>query len=437
MRKVVILGAGLAGLSAAYHLGADYEIYEKESEVGGLCRSKYVNGFVFDYAVHILYSRDEYATALIKELLAGNLSFQTRSSWIYSKGVFTPYPFQANTFGLPIKTVKECLLGFIEAWSSRLQSASKTHDGQQRAASFEDWIYATFGKGIAKHFMIPFNRKLWATDLKEMSAGWIEERVPQPKLEEVLEGALHRQRREFGPNAQFWYPQDGGIASLSRAFLPYTKNIHLNQEVISIYPDARRITLANGRSRRYYKLISSLPLPRLIDIMEPVPGRIREAAHQLKYNTIYSVNIGVNRANISDMHWVYFPEQEFVFHRISFPMNFSPSMAPENTSSITVEISASADKEVTGHGLMQRVIDDLVSASILRKNDEILATDVLKLEPAYIVYDHSHGKNVSLIHEFLEERDIYPCGRFGMWEYYNMDHAILSGKAAAEKSGVS
>ena len=423
--NVIILGAGLAGLSAAYHLDADYEIYEKESEVGGLCRSRRVNGFVFDYAVHTFYSQDEYAVALVIKLLADNLSSQTRSSWIYSKGVLTPYPFQANTFGLPIEVVKECVLGVIEAKYSA--------DGQEYASNFEDWIYTTFGRGIAKHFMIPFNRKLWGIDLREMSARWIRDRIPQPGLDEVLDGALHRQEHEFGPNAQFWYPKDGGMGALPRAFLPYVKNVHLNQEVTVIYPDVRRIVLANGCSRKYDALISSLPLPRLVDMMDSVPDSIRQAGHQLKYNTIYSVNIGVSSANISDMHWVYFPEPEYAFHRISFPMNFSASMVPEGTSSITAEISASACKEIATDVLVRRVIDDLILARILRREDEILATDLIKLEPAYIIYDHLHEKNVSLIHEFLSEKDIYPCGRFGMWEYYNMDHAIVSGKAAVER----
>ncbi len=421
--KVIILGAGLAGLSAAYHLDVDYEIYEKESEVGGLCRSRRVNGFVFDYAVHALYTSNEYATVLIKKLLSGNLLSQARSSWIYSKGVLTPYPFQANTFGLPVDVIKECVLGFIEA----------QHSNGRRAANFEDWIYATFGMGIARHFMIPFNRKLWATDLKDMSAGWIEGRVPQPTIEEVLDGTLRGQTQEFGENAQFWYPQNGGMGALPRAFLPHVKNIHLNQEAVTVCPDLRHITLANGRSQRYDKLISSLPLTRLVDIIDSVPSRIKEAAHGLKYNTIYAANIGVNRANISDAHWIYFPEKEFIFHRISFPMNFSPSMAPEGASSITAEISASpSDEEMNESGLIQKIISDLTRAHVLQEEDEILATDMIKLEPAYIIYDHSHAQNVGIIHEFLRERDIYPCGRFGMWEYYNMDHAILSGKTAAE-----
>lgn len=422
--KVVILGAGLTGLSAAYHLDTDYEIYEKESEVGGLCRSRCINGFIFDQAVHAIYSQDEYATALIKKLLNGNLLSQARSSWIYSRGVLTLYPFQANTFGLPIEVVKECVLGFIEARYSGNE--------RRRSANFEDWIYNTFGSGIAEHFMIPFNRKLWATDLKEMSIRWIGGRIPQPDLEEVLEGALSNQRKGFGLNESFWYPRYGGIEALPKAFLPHVGNINLNQEVSAIYPDERRIVMADSCSRRYDKLISSLPLPRLMDMIDPVPISVQKASSQLRCNKVYSVNIGVNRANISNAHWIYFPEQDFVFHRISFPMNFSPFMAPEGASSITAEISASASKEISEHGLVQRVIDDLILARVLEKDDEILVTDLVSLDPAYVIYNHSHNKNVSLIHQFLCDKEIYPCGRFGMWEYYNMDHAILSGRSAAE-----
>jgi UDP-galactopyranose mutase len=421
---VIILGAGLAGLSAAYHLDAGYEIYDKESEVGGLCRSRRVNGFVFDYAVHTFHSQDEYAAALIRKLPV-NLSTQVRNSWVYSKGVLTPYPFQANTFGLPIEVVKECILGFIEAKYS--------DDGQGHASNFEDWIYTTFGRGMAEHFMIPFNRKLWGIDLREMSARWVRDRIPQPGLDEVLDGALRRQERESGPNAQFWYPKDGGMGALPKAFLPYVKNVRLNQKVTAIYPDLRRILLANGCYRKYDALISSLPLPGLIDMMDSVPDIIRQAGRRLRYNTIYSVSIGVSRANVSDVHWIYFPEPEYAFHRISFPMNLSASMVPEGTSSITTEVSASACREIGAEELIHRVIDDLISTRILRKGDEILATDLIKLEPAYIIYDHFREKNVSLIHEFLSEKDICPCGRFGMWEYYNMDHAILSGKAAVER----
>lgn len=274
--RVIILGAGLAGLSAAYHLDAKYEIYEKETEAGGLCRSKSIDGFVFDRAVHTFYSRDEYSTALVKKLLTDNFSPRTRSAWIYSKGIFTPYPFQANTFGLPIEVVKECVLEFIKA--------KYDPDGQKPAANFEEWIYSTFGQGIADHFMIPFNRKLWAVDLKEMSARWIDDRVPRPSLEEVLEGALHRQERSFGPNAQFWYPRNGGIGALPQAFLPHIKNLQLHQEVTAIYPDERRIMLENGRSRNYHRLIPSLPLPKLVDMIKPIPEVIKEAADQL--NTI-------------------------------------------------------------------------------------------------------------------------------------------------------
>ena len=423
--NILILGAGLAGLSAAYHLSADYEIYEKESEAGGLCRSYHINGFTFDHALHVLYSENEYVNALIRKLLPEALSSHTRSSWIYSKGVLTPYPFQVNTFGLPVEVVKECVLGFIEAKYSS--------NGRTCADNFEDWIYTTFGSGIARHFMIPFNRKLWACDLKEISTEWIERRIPRPGLEEVLDGALRRQERQFGLNAQFYYPSEGGIGSISRAFLPHISNLHLNRQVTAILLEEQRIILDNVDSRRYNKVISSLPLPRLVEMADSVPVRVEEAARKLKYNKVYSISMGVSRARISDAHWIYFPEPEFIFHRVSFPMNFSPSMAPNGASSITAEVSASPNKDVDEQGLLQRVIDDLVLADILREDDEILTTSLLRLEPAYIIYRHEHRENVNIIHEFLESKGVYPCGRFGMWEYYNQDCAILSGKAAAEK----
>jgi UDP-galactopyranose mutase len=450
MDKVIILGAGLAGLSAAYHLDSDYEIYERESEVGGLCRSRYVDGFIFDHAVHIFYSRDKYVNDLVIRLLKnkGHASLPVtsgkdarptgkynllhnkkliphiRSSWIYSKGVYTPYPFQANTFGLPVDVVKECVLGFIEAVYS--------DENLRRAANFEEWIYSTFGEGIAKHFMIPFNRKLWGENLDQISTKWVQERIPQPKVEDVLDGALRRKPREYGANAHFWYPSSGGIGSLARAFLPYIRNIKLNQEVVSIHPQENYIVLSSGESVKYDKIISSLPLPKLIQMMGQFLDHIKKASQQLKYRIVYTVNIGVNRKDISHKHWVYFPEDDFLFYRLSFPANLSADMCPEGTSSVTAEISVPPGEEVPGDELIRKVLEDLILSDILKDDDEILVADAAKLDPAYIIYDHLHHVNVKLIHDFLYENAIYPCGRFGMWEYYNMDDAILSGKLAAE-----
>jgi protoporphyrinogen oxidase len=425
--RIVILGAGLAGLSAAYHLKNDYEIFEKRDRVGGLCRSETIDGFTFDYAIHILYSSNPYATNLIRQvLLKDQLHIQKRSSWVFSKGVFTFYPFQANTYGLPIEVVEECVLGLIEAVYER---------DPQGAANFEEWVYRTFGDGIAKHFMIPFNEKCWAIDLKKMSIGWIKDRVLQPELREVLHGALTDQRKGFGPNAEFWYPVSGGIEALPRGFLPYLDpdRIHLETEVVSIHSKEKRIRIASGETIPYEALISSLPLPNLVDLLDEVPQAVRRARGRLENNTIWGVNLCLDCPPMTDKHWIYYPEPEVVFHRISFPMNFHPSMVPEGKSSITAEVATSRYKAVDLSTMVSRVIEDLKHLGFVKSERDIIGHNVLELTPAYVIYHLEHRRDVDLLHEYLRARDIYPCGRFGDWEYLNMDASILSGKRAAEQ----
>ena len=425
--KNLIIGAGLTGLSAAYHLqNTDYLIFEKEYRVGGLCRSEIIDGFTFDYAIHILYSKDECASKLIKEvLLKDNFNSQIRESWIHSKGTYTEYPFQAHTYGLPAEVIKECIMGLIEA-----KYENKYRDGPK---NFSEWIYKTFGEGIAKQFMIPYNRKQWAIEPELMDYNWISERVPMPKIEEVLDGALREPQKKFGPNAEFWYPKQGGMEALPRGFLPYVKNVELNSEVTKIFVNKKEIEINGKETVKYEKLISTLPLPVVINLLDEAPQEIAEAAANLDYNTIYAVNLGIDRENLSDFHWVYYPEDDYIFHRISFPMNLAKSNAPEGKSSITAEISCSKYKPVRYNSLIEDTIRDLKKAEILRDDDEIIVKDARTLCPAYVIYDLNHRKNVVLIHDFLKENNISSCGRFGEWEYLNMDHAILSGKRIVEE----
>ena len=428
-KPTIILGAGLTGLSAAYHLDKPYRVFEREGRVGGLCRSEEQDGFIFDYAIHILYSNDPYATDLIQnKLLKDNFHVQDRSSWVCSSGVFTYYPFQANTFGLPIEVVKECVLGLVKATYERDPS---------QARNFKEWIFATFGDGIAKHFMLPFNEKCWAIDLSEMSIGWIKDRVLQPRIEEVLHGALTDQRKGFGPNAAFWYPEHGGIESLPRGFLPYVDEdrIHLNREIVEVSIKERTVRVSDGEVVEYDSMISTLPLPKLLSLVkEEIPDAYRGMLERLEHNTIWGVNLGISRSGISDKHWVYYPEYEYLFHRISFPMNFSQSLAPPGCSSITAEIGMSRHKPVDVETLVEDVIRDLRKTPFLKSEEEIVSRSVLELTPAYVVYHLKHREDVNQLKDFLLDHGVHSCGRFGEWEYLNMDHSILSGKQAAENA---
>src|SRR3989338_3794463 len=279
---IAIIGAGPAGLSAAYHLGSTGSPYkgnsiliEKEDRVGGLARSKEIEGFVFDYAGHIFFTQDRYAFKLFKKLMGDNINFKNRDAWVYSKNIYTRYPFQANTYGLPKGVIMECIIGLIDA---TLRQAQDNGNGRY-PRHFEDWMDATFGEGIVKHFMKPYNQKVWAFPLNKMTYEWIADRVMMPDVKEVIEGAVESRKVEFGPNSKFAYPLKGGSQAFADSFIPHLKRteILLNSEVVSIDIKEKVITIKKSEVRSqkseykkleigYDKVISSLPLPQLISL---------------------------------------------------------------------------------------------------------------------------------------------------------------------------
>jgi len=416
----------LAGLSAAYHLKSDYVVLEKRSKAGGACQSEIHNGFVFDRGIHVLHTHNEYVLQLLKSL-GVNLQSHTREAWIYSHNTFTRYPFQANTFGLPVSIIKDCLLGFIEANYSRKD--------MKKLSNYGEWVYAAFGTGIAEHFMFPYAEKFWTIHPKELDLGWIDVRVPKPTLEEIIEGALHEQKKGFGPNAQFKYPLRNGIEAIPMSFLSHCSPIIFNSEVTSIDTRNKTIEVNNEEILPFNEIISTMPLPEIISLINDVPTEIKEAADHLMYNSIICVNLGIDRANISDKHWIYYPEREFVFFRISFPMNLSPYMVPTGKSAISAEISYSKYKplKITKGNLIEQVKTDLIKAKVLTGKEKIEVANIIEIKYAYVTYDHNRQRNVEIIHRFLKENGIYPAGRYGDWEYHWMDDAILSGRRVAEE----
>jgi UDP-galactopyranose mutase len=440
----VILGAGLCGLSAAYHLetagDAGYLVIERDGDVGGLARTVTRAGFAFDHAIHILYTRDPYVADLIShQLLAGNLRTQTRRSYCHTGGIYTEYPYQLNNFGLPPAVVAENLAGFFAA----CQQAPR----RGPAPDFETWIYQTYGPGIAKHFMIPYNRRQWAWDLREMAYDWIGDRVAVPTFADVLRGALEPPRRRYGPNREFWYPIEGGIQALARALVRRLPPERLWRRATPATIDAAHhaITLADGRRVAYRRLISTIPLPALVGLLgHAVAPGIRRAAAALKSNTIHTVNLGLQGDDLGPgtaKHWIYFPEEHTVFHRLSFPASFAPSMAPPGCSSIQAEVSESTYRPCRRETLVRDVLDGLVGIGILTPHDarpleaggRVRVADVVTLDPAYVIHDLEHRARTQRIKAALASWDIGTRGRFGEWAYLNMDHAILDGKAAAEE----
>lgn len=469
-RSTVIVGAGPTGLSAAYHLPGSV-LLEGNAAVGGWCRSIEENGFTFDYAGHIMFSNDAYVQSLYTKLLGDNLHWQDREAWIYSKEVYTRYPFQGGLYGLPPEVVKECIVGAIESRFGPLagrepkgNGASATACGTravkdccgdgilestaqsvkapaairrngQDHAHFEEFIYKVWGAGIAKHFAVPYNRKLWAVDLKDMETSWLGGRVPLPDLEEMIEGALKPVPKPMGPNARFGYPLRGGFQALMDSFIPYVRErLRLNARVVAVSPRRHRLTLADGSSIGYSHLISTMPLPALIRCLgDEAPAALRHAAEGLRHVSLRCVNLGIGRANLTEKHWVYYPE-DTVFHRIFVQGNASPHCNPPGGFGLTCEISYSPDKPLPceGRDLIERCLQDCRRVGMIRPEDPVWAAHQVDLPYAYVIYDHGRAERVQLIRDWLEARDILLAGRYSEWEYYNSDHAFLAGKRAAE-----
>jgi UDP-galactopyranose mutase len=451
----VVVGAGPTGLSAAYHLGEDSILIEQNTRVGGWCRSIESEGFTFDFAGHIMFSNDAYVHQLYEMLLGENVHWQDREAWIYSKNVYTRYPFQGALYGLPPDVIKECIVGAIEARNG--QSAAPTAcdtavkdccaDGILEASAemtpyngaprnFEEFIYKVWGRGIAKHFAIPYNRKLWAVPLTEMETSWLGGRVPLPNLEEMIEGALSPSPKPMGPNARFGYPLRGGFQQLMDGWLPHLKGeLRMSTRVTKVSPSRHQLTLNDGSEIQYGHLVSTMPLPVLVrQIGEAAPGEIREAAASLQHVSVRCVHIGVGRENLTDKHWIYYPE-ETVFHRIFVQGNASPYCNPTGGFGLTCEITYSPHKPLPAEGeeLIRRCIADCVKVGIIRADDPILTAVQVDMPFAYVVYNHGRGAAVAKIREWLEEFDIVLAGRYSEWEYYNSDHAFLAGKKAADE----
>lgn len=436
----VILGAGLAGLSAAYHAGKarrPYLLFEAQDRPGGLVRSERVNGYSFDYTGHLLHMREPRTQALVLDELGLREAVAPvqRDSWVYFRGRYTRAPFQANLFGLPPAVLRECLEGALRAQGALAPAAGKAPRRRKAGGgafrSFEDWNLNYFGEGIYRHFMEPYNSKLWGVHPSVMSTEFMGRFVPKPSLAQMFEGALFDVGKPLGYNANFIYPKRVGIELLSRAF---ARRVAVRNRTRSVAVDPRRrsVTLSDGRTVAYGRLVSTLPLTRLVAQVKGAPAAVRRAAARLRASSVLNVNLGIAGRDVSTKQWIYVPEPRLPFYRVGFYHNFSKALAPRGGSSVYAEMSYSDERPLDKAAAPARVKAGLRSMGILRPGDRIAAQWVADIADAYVVYDAHRGASVAVIQAWLREQGIVSTGRWGNWEYAAMEDAIWQGAAAVK-----
>lgn len=437
MPRIVVIGAGPTGLGAAYRLHElgyeDFIVLEARENAGGLASSEVSrNGFTYDIGGHVLFSHFRYFDELFDRMLQGEHQELLREAWVWMQDRFLPYPFQNNIKYLPNEMILSCLIGLIEA---------RGRGRPERYGNFEELIHGVFGAGIAEYFMMPYNFKVWAHPPRMLATEWIGERVAVVDIERVLGNViLDRDDQAWGPNNTFKYPRHGGTGGLFNRIVPHLGDrIRLGAQVTGVDPRRKRVLLADGTDEEYDHLISTMPLDLLVGLLEGVPGEVARAAGLLLHSGSAIVGVGLRQSAPSTKCWMYFPESNCPFYRVTYLSNYSPEVVPDAEShySLLAEVSRSPYKPVSLETVIDEVVEGLVNVRLLSPEDlaDVVDTHLIVREHTYPVPSLRRDAALATIQPYLEARDIYSRGRFGAWKYEigNMDHAVQMGVECVER----
>src|SRR3954466_15995050 len=432
-KRIVIIGAGPTGLGAAYRLKElgykNFHMYERGDHLGGLASSFTDSaGFTWDIGGHVMFSHYKYYDDCFDKLMGKDYQLNMRECWIRMFDSWVPYPFQNNIRYLPKEATYECLTGLIEAQTKR---------DYKQATNFKEFCEAVFGDGICKHFMSPYNFKVWAHPLEMMNKEWIGERVAVLDINRAIKNVV-MQSDDFGwgPNNCFKFPLFGGTGEFYRRFgKPLAGCYTLNKKVDFVNLQKKELRFSDGEIVKYDTLISAMPLDKLCNdvINGEMPREIKKAAAGLRHSGGYMVGIGIKQPCPSTKSWMYFPEANCPFYRVTYLSNYSPYMTPDNKThySLLCETSYSAFKPVDGKRVVDDTITGLVNAGLLKDSDrkDIVDTWLYHADYSYPTPSVERDGILSQVIPYLEQHDIYSRGRFGMWKYEvsNTDHTLMQG----------
>lgn len=433
--RVLIIGAGPAGLGCGLKLEesgrGDWLIYEKKPGVGGLSASfTDENGFVWDLGGHVLFSGNARFNRLFDELMDGDYLEHQREAWIRHGGRWIPYPFQNNIQSLPARELADCVRGLVAA---RRRGDSRDID------NFRDWIDVTFGEGIARRFMHPYNRKVWAYPLENMSKEWIAERVSVPGLGRILKNALLRAPDAgWGPNNVFRFPGRGGTGEIFRRMAERMEGkVVLGNGVVSIDPRTRTVRTSDGAEDSYDVIVNTSPLDEVVPMIAGAPEEARNAALGLKSNSVIVVGVGLEKPGASTRCWMYSADPAVPFYRVTNFSHYSPNNVPGGDvgrySSLMCEIAYRGDG-MSAEYAVERTLRGLRATGLMERGDEPASLYTTVLEKAYPIPTRDRNARLSAVQEYLSGLGIHSIGRFGAWRYEegNMDHSVMMGFRAAE-----
>lgn len=412
--NIAILGGGISGLTLQRFLEHPADVLEKAPVVGGLCRTFWKDGFGFDIGGHILFSKYPHVNELIDSLLGDNINHCKRLNKILFKGRYVKYPFENDLGSLDKEDACECLIGYLK------------NNFTGEPANLEEWAYAAFGRGIADRYLIPYNRKIWKMEPRDMGLEWVG-RIPRPPMEDVVKSALGIETEGYTHQLYFRYPLHGGFEAVVKAMVKYPERVFCNTHVQKIDKDRERWIVFDGEQERVYdKLVLAFPVMDAIGCFESVPDEVEEAVASLRFNALRLAFIAVNNESLMDKSAVYIPDPTVHPHRVCYMGYFSPNVVKPGTSSLVAETTTRPGDRVdslSNEEFLDLVIGDLDRVGIIRKED-VVVRDTRRIGYAYPVYDRNHGKNTAVLRRWFASLGIEQLGRFAEFDYINSDECI-------------
>lgn len=419
MEANVILGAGVAGISAAYHLqqkGINSTIYEAQNGWGGLLDNFSIDGFRFDKAVHLSFTKNTYVRSLFDQVPYYTYHPQP---YFYDNGRWLKHPVQNNLYPLTVNERVAAIKSFLQK------------PGASSLKNYYEWQLQQYGKYISEKFTAKYAEKYWTVSAKELTVDWVGNRMYQPSFEEVLYGALTDDTENVYYAGEMRYPQVGGYKSFIEP-LAQGLNIKYLMEAASIDVKPKRVTFSNGSVIYYKNLISSLPLPKIINIIKDVPAQVKEAADKLRATSTALVSIGFNKQIENKMFWFYLNDSDLLPSRAYSPSMKSPDNAPDGCSSLQFEIYYSPSKPlIMNEAQLTEHVIGLIKLIGLAKPADIVVTDYKTIEYANIIFYNKLNSCRNIVKDYLKDQGIISIGRFGEWDYLWSDQALMSGKHAA------
>lgn len=421
MPEIVILGAGIAGISAAYHaetlFGKKTVVYEASGRAGGLIDHFVVDGFRFDNAIHLSFAKDPYVRSIFDRT---PYIVHTPKPYNYENGLWLKHPVQNNLYPLNPNDKVEAIQSFLNR--PRFEDVTR----------YDQWLLTQFGEYIAERYPIRYTKKYWTVDAERLSTDWIGNRLYQPGLEEILFGAFSEDTPVTYYAQEMRYPERGGYRSFVEPMLERS-DIRTGKRAVRIHPVHRYVEFESGEQTHYDELISTIPLPALIPMIQDAPRDIIELASTLWATSVALVSVGFHKPKVLDHLWFYIYDEPILASRVYSPSLKSPDNAPAGCSSLQFEYYFSRYKPLpmSGDLLVEHTIDSLEKMRLAAR-DEIVTSDFRVLPYGNVVFDHGMTERRNRITEYLRGIGITPAGRFGEWDYFWSDQSLLSGRKAVE-----